>query len=314
MFINREKQYDEKENSEEYDKVVKQREIERKIRKQKTTRNALKAAGDDEGVREYGRKIKETTAQLNAYCEKNGLTVRMDRTEVYGYKDESMKKKPINFVKTVPPIGSGSQYRKYELDTENPVTITRNKEIQAYRVTTSVNNIYISSDAHVKPKQLHQIDKKVSEVYDLIGAKDAENKPEIFIISGGEMSKAAVATYNPVSNRLFITDSVAIYKKSEMPDFMSTFACGDDDRSSYVHELFHWKDAEEYRRKKGTITDENRKAYFEWADIKGKKSLDKAEKKGYNIDNLSVYGSDSYYQGKYSEAHTEYLTQKLLGR
>ena len=48
MFINREKQYSEKENSEEYEKVTKQRAHERDIRKQKTTRNALKAAGDDE--------------------------------------------------------------------------------------------------------------------------------------------------------------------------------------------------------------------------------------------------------------------------
>ena len=56
MFINREKQYSEKENSEEYEKVTKQRALERDIRKQKTTRNALKAAGDDEGVKEIRQK------------------------------------------------------------------------------------------------------------------------------------------------------------------------------------------------------------------------------------------------------------------
>lgn len=103
MFINREKQYDEKENSEEYDKVVKQRALERDIRKQKTTRNALKAAGDTEGVKEYNRKIKASTVQLEAYCDKNGLTMRRDRTEVYGYSDPGRKKAHNDFIETVAP-------------------------------------------------------------------------------------------------------------------------------------------------------------------------------------------------------------------
>lgn len=50
-FINREKQYDEKENGEEYEKVCEQRRMERKIRADKTKQNALRAAGDDEGVK-----------------------------------------------------------------------------------------------------------------------------------------------------------------------------------------------------------------------------------------------------------------------
>lgn len=102
-FVNREKQYNEKENSEEYEKVTKQRALERNIRKQKTTRNALKAAGDDEGVREYDRKIRESNAKLDAYCKENGLTNRRDRTEVYGYSDSSRKQKPKEFVEAVEP-------------------------------------------------------------------------------------------------------------------------------------------------------------------------------------------------------------------
>ena len=105
MFINREKQYSEKENSEEYDKVVKQRALESDIRKQKTTRNALKAAGDDEGVKEYNRKIKASTAKLERFCDENGLTVRRDRTEVYGYSDPGRKKKREDFVLTTAQDG-----------------------------------------------------------------------------------------------------------------------------------------------------------------------------------------------------------------
>lgn len=103
MFINREKQYSEKENSEEYEKVTKQRALERDIRKQKTTRNALKAAGDDEGVKEYDKKIRASTAKLERFCDENGLTVRRDRTEVYGYSDPERKKKYEEFVEAVEP-------------------------------------------------------------------------------------------------------------------------------------------------------------------------------------------------------------------
>lgn len=101
MFINREKQYSEKENSEEYEKVTKQRALERDIRKQKTTRNALKVAGDDEGVKEYDKKIRASTAKLEQFCDENGLTVRRDRTEVYGYSDPERKKKYEEFVEVV---------------------------------------------------------------------------------------------------------------------------------------------------------------------------------------------------------------------
>ena len=101
LFINREKQYSEKENSEEYEKVTKQRALERDIRKQKTTRNALKAAGDDEGVKEYDKKIRTSTAKLERFCDENGLIVRRDRTEVYGYSDPGRKKKHEDFVEAL---------------------------------------------------------------------------------------------------------------------------------------------------------------------------------------------------------------------
>lgn len=139
MFINREKQYDEKENSEEYEKVVKQRELERRIRKQKTTRNALKAAGDTEGVKEYDRKIRESNAKLDAYCKENGLTNRRDRTEVYGYSDPSRKKVRTDFVETLDKSGnSGIIKSGSDVVAQEEQRYGRNKN-------TLVNKTYIYS-------------------------------------------------------------------------------------------------------------------------------------------------------------------------
>lgn len=107
-FINREKQYDETENGEEYEKVCEQRRQERKIRADKTKRDALKAAGDDEGAKVLNSRISAENKQLKAYCEENGLSYRQDRTRTYGYSDTSRKKTPDPLIESVDnSAGSG---------------------------------------------------------------------------------------------------------------------------------------------------------------------------------------------------------------
>ncbi len=101
LFVNNEETYSEKENSEEYEKVQKQRRMEREIRKNKMKRDALRAAGDEEGAREYDLKVRQGNKRLNEYCAENGLAVRQDRTKVYGYSDPNLKQKPKDIVKTV---------------------------------------------------------------------------------------------------------------------------------------------------------------------------------------------------------------------
>ncbi len=104
-FINREEQYSEDECSEEYKKVCKQRQMERKIRADKRTKEALEAAGDTEGAKELKKKIATENKQLRAYCEQEELTYRQDRTQIYGYTDTSRKKKAVDFVETVDKSG-----------------------------------------------------------------------------------------------------------------------------------------------------------------------------------------------------------------
>lgn len=102
-FINREKQYDEDENTEEYKQVCEQRRQERKIRTDKTKRDALKAAGDDEGAKALSQKIAAENKQLKAYCEQNGLAYQADRIQTYGYSDKSKVKAVEDFVETTTP-------------------------------------------------------------------------------------------------------------------------------------------------------------------------------------------------------------------
>ncbi len=84
-------EYDDEEDKELYNKVCKQRELERKVRKSKTEADMLEAAGDTEGAKEVRKRAAEQNKQLKAYCEGNGLKYRTDRVKTYGSVKPSEK-------------------------------------------------------------------------------------------------------------------------------------------------------------------------------------------------------------------------------
>ena len=77
--------YDEKENAEQYDKICKQRELERRVRATKRECTSLDTLGDKEGFDKAAYKLKQQEQQLKAYCQENGLTYKPDRTATPGY-------------------------------------------------------------------------------------------------------------------------------------------------------------------------------------------------------------------------------------
>ena len=77
-------EYDDEEDKELYDKVCKQRELERRVRKSKTEADMLEAAGDTEGAKQVRQRAAEQNKQLKAYCEGAGLKYRTDRVRTYG--------------------------------------------------------------------------------------------------------------------------------------------------------------------------------------------------------------------------------------
>lgn len=100
-FINREKEFDGEETSEEYKKVQRQRELERTVRKKKTEANMYEAAGDKDAARDLRRLAKDEDRKLREYCQKEGLSYRRDRTEVYGYKKVDISENSGIIIKNV---------------------------------------------------------------------------------------------------------------------------------------------------------------------------------------------------------------------
>lgn len=98
-FINREKEFDSEETSEEYRKIQRQRAMEREIRKKKTKANMLEAAGDMDAAGGLRRLAADENRKLRDYCEKEGIYYRRDRTEVYGYNKAVDKSKESDIIK-----------------------------------------------------------------------------------------------------------------------------------------------------------------------------------------------------------------------
>lgn len=67
-----------------YNKICRQRELERRVRKSRTEAEMLEAAGDTEGAKAVRRRAAEQNKQLRAYCDQNGLKYRDERVKTYG--------------------------------------------------------------------------------------------------------------------------------------------------------------------------------------------------------------------------------------
>lgn len=77
-----------------------------------------------------------------------------------------------------------------------------------------------------------------------------------------------------------------------------------------IHELFHWKDAQEYIKRYGALTDQSR--YIKKLCEQDEKKIDQLKAKGYNLYRISVYATRQLIMGRYDEVFTEYRTKILL--
>lgn len=206
------------------------------------------------------------------------------------------------------------QFRELQYDSQHPITDTRNIKFELQRVTTAQNPVFVSDGARktAKPKQIHTVDTHFTEAIKMLGIQNQENLPPVHVLDGLEMGSGAVASYSPIKNALNINLAVATYDKAHVPTGMERFAGYKDDRSSYLHELLHWQDAEKFRRRHGEITEQNYSEYIDFINRDAKKKLDKLAKKGYNIGEISKYARDKYLEGQYYETYTEYRVSQLL--
>ncbi len=124
-------------------------------------------------------------------------------------------------------------------------------------------------------------------------------------MDSSEFVGTVAAAYNPGENALFINKSINQIMQSE--EYFKQMAVGQNELSTYVHELIHWKDAEAYRK-----TGKPLKNYMKWLNENCRIKLDKLAKKGYNIDSISEYACKMLDVSRYDEVYTEYRVLQTM--
>ena len=208
-------------------------------------------------------------------------------------------------------------FRSTAIDTSHSMEFSNGAgKATAYKVPDSRYGIYFSENVHLKPKEMHDMEQILDDVYSLLG-NPSKNRPTVIVISAGEVSENAVATYNCVQNTIKIYSGLVT---SNVSSLQAGCAYPNDKRSTLLHELIHWTDAQKYREKYGNITNTAQAIeYRKWIQNKGKKAVYKLLQKGYNIDDISGYAKVALYQEdsatheyRYDEVYTEYRTRLLL--
>ena len=213
LFRKSEVDYDDEDKA-LYNKVCRQRELERRVRKSKTEADMLEAAGDTEGAKEVRRRMTEQNKALRAYCEDNGLKFRSDRVRTYGsVKPDSDKERRSAITAemkrpTVQPEIKQSSFIPAK-------TIQEAEEFAGRYVETRLGDKTFKGMADFKGVSLehaNDINRALSDVFDkydipkisgikAIDPNSAKGK-KIFT------SADAVMAYSPVEHGVYINKSV----------------------------------------------------------------------------------------------------------
>lgn len=167
--------------------------------------------------------------------------------------------------------------------------------VSARRVSTYEGNIFVADNAHIKPKALHQINKNTESAmreYNI----PMERKPTMVIANAQDI--LSYGKYDAVNNTVFyasdITDKVAMQENGGL---------GSTER----HEMWHLKQAENYRKDGKNITEDNYDDYIANACRNAKINLDRLGITEYNVDEISDYAKKNWLYGRYDEVEAEYM-------
>ena len=173
------------------------------------------------------------------------------------------------------------------------------------------NNIYVDESVTLTERQLRNVNGQVSEAKQLLGISD-QCDAQIVVTEDNDR----LAAYNPHTNVLMISSKMT--SDNEIRRLQEGFACPEDTRSTMVHELLHWKDAEEYRRAGNEIfTSDFKSEYVQYRCEIGKEKLIES---GVDIDNIddimkiSDYSVEKWFDNDYDEVYTEFRTKQILER
>lgn len=199
--------------------------------------------------------------------------------------------------KTVYNSSAEQLYRPVTRGASAEFNIRSDQKIAVKRVESYADEVYISDKAEIKSKALHEIKQTTDAALKEWGVR---TKPKLVVVDESEM-KTAFGKYDPVE------DTVYYISRVRDPEIMEM--AGGADSIEY-HEMWHMKQAYDFRAKGWKITTDNRGEYIRELCAKCKKNLDKLGIAEDNVRTISKYAGINYEIGRYDEVEAEYQIWK----
>ncbi len=195
---------------------------------------------------------------------------------------------------------NAQSYKSVQLGEEAKIML-RGKPIKANRVNSAYFDTYVSKGINLKPKELHTVQNIIAKAIKMVKGTSSMQPPKICIVSKEKIM--ATAAYLARNNTLYVSPG-GLFENAPY------FAKSDNKYSTAVHEMLHWKDAQEYIKQYGAITDQGK--YRTYLCKKYKTRLDTLGINRYNVIKVSRYAFDSYQMGKFDEVFTEYRVMQII--
>lgn len=200
--------------------------------------------------------------------------------------------------------------RQITKDTADSVVVNRFAKINTVLAVESNFGIHISENSNIKQFGLSNIEKSLKKALMDVGYDKIGKLPEFYVLTQKEMGENIFAAYNYKENRVYMSDVLGNKKKTIQMQHKLGFAMPNDPSSTARHELYHWLDAEEFRKDHKVITDENKEKYLNFIQSRGKMRLEEEKIDMTNVKTISQYAYDSLLANDYDEAYTEFRTAK----
>lgn len=190
-------------------------------------------------------------------------------------------------------------YRKDRGAVSEISLIRRSEEVKlsVRQVESYKTPVYVSDQATIKPKALNRINQNTEKALSDWGVS-LDRKPKIIVVGDNEL-RGAVGIYDPCENVVYYAESVG---KKTVQDVSGGFGVIE------AHEMWHMKQAEDFRQSGWVITRENRAEYLDALCKKCKGRIDKLGITRDNVRELSQYAADMYLGERFDEVEAEFMS------
>lgn len=171
------------------------------------------------------------------------------------------------------------------------------------------NHLFVDQNLNLSPREIRRINKQITQAKELHGVTGVCDSPFVIVKDTDKL-----ASYNPRTNTFFVSSKLADEKG--IVKIQDKFTCKEDPRSTMVHEIFHWKDAESYRTNVGVI--KSASATSDYSIYQREKAVSELLKAGFSMtserefEGISRYAADMFLDNDYEEVYTEVRTKQLI--